>query len=69
MAMGRIVDRFSDILTISTRLLQPASDIGLSSPTECSDGVLAQPDGMICLHNLERMFEHNDTTTTSHSYP
>lgn len=55
-AMGLVVDRVSDILTIAENLMQPVPDISISSQTGCIDGVIAQPDGMICFLNLERMF-------------
>ncbi|NTB87577.1 chemotaxis protein CheW [Agrobacterium tumefaciens] len=61
MAMGLIVDRVSDILTIPESLLQPVPDIGASGATNFSDGIIAQPDGMICFLNLERMFERAET--------
>ncbi|KQR69947.1 chemotaxis protein CheW [Rhizobium sp. Leaf341] len=61
MAMGLVVDRVSDILTISERLLQPVPDISLSTGMRFADGIIAQPDGMICFLNLERMFEKAET--------
>ncbi|OMP68842.1 chemotaxis protein CheW, partial [Agrobacterium tumefaciens] len=57
MAMGLVVDRVSDILTIPENLLQPVPEIGISSGMRYSDGIIAQPNGMICFLNLERMFE------------
>ncbi|MFK4259905.1 chemotaxis protein CheW [Agrobacterium tumefaciens] len=61
MAMGLVVDRVSDILTIPESLLQPVPEIGLSSGMRYADGIIAQPDGMICFLNLEQMFEKADT--------
>jgi len=61
MAMGLVVDRVSDILTISASLLQPVPDISVSSGRRYADGIIAQPDGMICFLNLERMFEATET--------
>ncbi|OJF89774.1 chemotaxis protein CheW [Pararhizobium antarcticum] len=57
MAMGLVVDRVSDILTIAEDLLQPVPEISMSSGMRYADGIIAQPDGMICFLNLERMFE------------
>ncbi|RWX81299.1 purine-binding chemotaxis protein CheW [Neorhizobium lilium] len=57
MAMGLVVDRVSDILTISESLLQPVPEISISPGMHYADGIIAQPDGMICFLNLERMFD------------
>lgn len=57
MAMGLVVDRVSDILTIAENLLQPVPEISMSHGMRYADGIIAQPDGMICFLNLERMFE------------
>ena len=56
-AIGLVVDRVSDILTISESLLQPVPEISIRVGTRYADGIIAQPDGMICFLNLERMFE------------
>ncbi|NTB87521.1 chemotaxis protein CheW [Agrobacterium tumefaciens] len=64
MAMGLVVDRVSDILTIPESLLQPVPEISISSGMHYADGIIAQPDGMICFLNLERMFEKVETTQT-----
>ena len=61
MAMGRVVDRVSDILTIAENLLQPVPEISVSTGMRYTDGIIAQPDGMICFLNLERMFEKVET--------
>lgn len=60
MAMGLVVDRVSDILTISANVLQPVPEISMSSGMRYADGIIAQPDGMICFLNLERMFGELD---------
>ena len=60
-AIGLVVDRVSDILTIPESLLQPIPEISISSGMHYADGIIAQPDGMICFLNLERMFETLDT--------
>jgi len=56
MAIGLVVDRVSDILTISESLLQPVPEISMPPGMRCADGIIAQPEGMICFLNLERMF-------------
>ena len=57
MVMGLLVDRVSDILTVATSRLQPVPVISVSdSATDFADGIIAQPEGMICFLNLERMF-------------
>ncbi|TCQ08898.1 CheW protein [Rhizobium sp. PP-F2F-G36] len=61
MAMGLVVDRVSDILTISESLLQPVPEISISPGMHYADGIIAQPDGMICFLNLDRMFEKAET--------
>jgi purine-binding chemotaxis protein CheW len=62
MAMGLVVDRVSDILTIPASFLQPVPELSISSGMRYADGIIAQPDGMICFLNLERMFEKSETT-------
>lgn len=61
MAMGLVVDRVSDILTIPSSLLQPVPEISVPSGMQYADGIIAQPEGMICFLNLERMFEKDQT--------
>ncbi|MDC7742650.1 chemotaxis protein CheW [Rhizobium binxianense] len=62
MATGLVVDRVSDILTITADLLQPVPDISVSNGMRYADGIIAQPDGMICFLNLERMFDQVEST-------
>jgi purine-binding chemotaxis protein CheW len=57
-AIGLVVDRVSDILTISESLLQPVPEVTMSSGMRYAEGIIAQADGMICFLNLELMFEH-----------
>jgi purine-binding chemotaxis protein CheW len=57
MAMGLVVDAVSDILTVSAGLLQPVPEISMSNGMRYAEGIIAQPTGMICFLNLERMFE------------
>lgn len=67
MAMGLVVDRVSDILTIATSLLQPVPDIGQHVGADYSDGIIAQKSGMICFLNLERMFADDMIMSRSRS--
>ncbi|MGV8936108.1 MAG: chemotaxis protein CheW [Allorhizobium sp.] len=60
MVMGLVVDRVSDILTVALDLLQPLPNLNGSANTTYSDGIIAQPSGMICFLNLERMFDDTD---------
>ncbi len=55
-AIGLVVDRVSDILTISESLLQPVPEISMPPGMRYADGIIAQPEGMIRFLNLERMF-------------
>lgn len=59
-AMGLVVDRVSDILTIAASLLQSVPEIGVSSSMRYAEGIIAQPGSMICFLNLENMFEKRD---------
>lgn len=62
-AMGLLVDRVSDILTIAESMLQPVPDVSVSARAAFADGIITQPDGMVCFLNLERMFEKAGDTT------
>jgi purine-binding chemotaxis protein CheW len=58
MAVGLVVDRVSDILTIPVDRLQPMPDMSSTgSASNYSDGIIVKQDGMICFLNLQRMFE------------
>ena len=61
-AMGLVVDRVSDILTIAASLLQPLPEISMSGGMRYAEGIIAQPDGMICFLDLEAMFERSEAT-------
>ncbi|SES23429.1 chemotaxis protein CheW [Rhizobium sp. NFR03] len=60
MVMGLLVDQVSDILMVSADLLQPVPEVTSSGATAFSDGIIVQPNGMICFLNLERMFNRSD---------
>lgn len=60
MVMGLLVDQVSDILMVPASLLQPVPDITSSGATAFSEGIIAQPSGMICFLNLERMFNRSE---------
>lgn len=57
-AIGLLVDGVSDILTVQADLLQPIPSLNGSWSSSASDGIIAQPSGMICFLNLERLFEN-----------
>lgn len=57
LAIGLLVDSVSDILTVSTDLLQPVPEMGNLTSIAFSDGIIVMPSGMICFLNLEQMFE------------
>ena len=56
MVMGLLVDQVSDILTIPANILQPVPDVTASGASSFSEGIIAQPNGMICFLNLDLMF-------------
>ncbi|MGO7733242.1 chemotaxis protein CheW [Rhizobium johnstonii] len=60
MAMGLVVDRVSDILTIASSLLQPVPEISVSGGMRYAEGIIAQAGSMICFLNLENMFERSE---------
>lgn len=60
MVMGLLVDQVSDILMVSADLLQPVPEVTSSGATAFSDGIIVQPNGMICFLNLERMFNRSE---------
>jgi purine-binding chemotaxis protein CheW len=64
-AMGLVVDRVSDILTIPIEMLQPIPEVHAAGITSCLDGIIAMPTGMICFLNLERMFESSELPRAS----
>lgn len=64
-AIGLVVDQVSDILTIAANVLQPVPEISVSPGTKYADGIIAQPEGMICFLNLEEMFGELDTELTA----
>jgi purine-binding chemotaxis protein CheW len=61
MAIGLVVDRVSDILTIPIASLLPVPNMNAGAATDYSNGIIVQPAGMICFLNLQRMFESLDT--------
>jgi purine-binding chemotaxis protein CheW len=60
MVMGLLVDQVSDILMVPANLLQPVPEVTSSAATAFSEGIIAQPNGMICFLNLERMFHRSE---------
>lgn len=63
MVMGLLVDRVSDILTVSTTELQPVPEITTSFDRSFSEGIIANEDGMICFLNLAELFPAHETAS------
>lgn len=60
MVIGMLVDRVSDILTISASQVQPVPEVSASFDKSYSEGIIANENGMICFLNLSKMFKGND---------
>ncbi len=60
MVIGMLVDRVSDILTISATQVQPVPEVTASFDKSYSEGIIASEAGMICFLNLTKMFKEND---------
>jgi purine-binding chemotaxis protein CheW len=56
-AMGLLVDSVSDILTVSTDMLQAVPELGSLADTSFFDGIIVHPSGMICFLYLTKMFD------------
>lgn len=60
MVIGMLVDRVSDILTISATQIQPVPEVSASFDKSFSEGIIASENGMICFLNLSKMFKGTD---------
>ncbi|SIQ66384.1 purine-binding chemotaxis protein CheW [Rhizobium sp. RU35A] len=60
MVIGMLVDRVSDILTISSSQIQPVPEVSASFDKSFSEGIIASENGMICFLNLSKMFKGSD---------
>lgn len=60
MVIGMLVDRVSDILTISSTQIQPVPEVSASFDKSFSEGIIASENGMICFLNLSKMFKGSD---------
>lgn len=60
MVIGMLVDRVSDILTISATQVQPVPEVTASFDKSYSEGIIASEAGMICFLNLTKMFKESD---------
>ncbi len=58
--VGLIVDRVSDILSISGELIQPVPDLGTAFDPAFSHGIIPLEEGMVCFLNLDHMFANLD---------
>ncbi|MDC9811147.1 MULTISPECIES: chemotaxis protein CheW [Rhizobium] len=54
--IGLVVDRVSDILSISSDRVQPVPDLGTSFDPAFSYGIIPLEQGMVCFLNLDHMF-------------
>jgi purine-binding chemotaxis protein CheW len=57
MVIGMLVDRVSDILTISSSMIQPVPEVSASFDKSFCEGIIANENGMICFLNLSKMFK------------
>jgi purine-binding chemotaxis protein CheW len=60
MVIGMLVDRVSDILTISSSQVQPVPEVTASFDRTFCEGIIATENGMICFLNLAKMFKENE---------
>lgn len=60
MVIGMLVDRVSDILSISASQIQPVPEVSASFDKSYCEGVIANENGMICFLNLSKMFKGNE---------
>lgn len=60
MVVGMLVDRVSDILTVSTARVQPVPEITTSFDKSFAEGIIATESGMICFLNLQRLFRERE---------
>lgn len=60
MVVGMLVDRVSDILTVSSAQVQPVPEISTSFDKSFAEGIIAAENGMICFLNLQRLFRDKE---------
>lgn len=60
MVIGMLVDRVSDILTVSSSQIQSIPDIATSLTNSFSEGIIANGDSMICFLSLSKMFQEKE---------
>ncbi len=60
MVIGMLVDRVSDILTISSGQVQPVPEVTASFDRAYCEGIIASENGMICFLNLAKMFKESE---------
>jgi len=58
--VGLVVDRVSDILSISSKLIQPVPDLGTAFDPNFSRGIIPLEQGMVCFLNLDHFFANLD---------
>lgn len=60
--MGLVVDRVTDMLSVTADQLQPPPDVIGSIDRSCCEGIITHPSGMICFLHLTNMFATGDET-------
>ena len=60
MVVGMLVDRVSDILTVSASQVQPVPEVSTSFDKSFAEGIIANDSGMICFLNLAKMFKGSE---------
>ena len=60
MVVGLLVDRVSDILTVSASQIQAIPDVAASASSNYSEGIIAHGESMICFLSLAKMFQEKD---------
>jgi purine-binding chemotaxis protein CheW len=56
-AFGLLVDSVSDIFTVEAASVQPVPNMNVPGGAGYADGIIARQNSIICVLNLERMFE------------
>lgn len=60
MVVGMLVDRVSDILTVSSSKVQPVPEISTSFDKSFAEGIIPTESSMICFLNLQRLFRDRE---------
>ncbi|MEK1931310.1 MAG: chemotaxis protein CheW [Pararhizobium sp.] len=63
--IGLVVDRVSDILSVSSSKVQPLPDLGTSFDPAYSHGIIPLEQGMVCFLDLDHMFANLEATSNA----